>query len=519
MADAVRPALGPATGRWVLVATILGSSMVFIEGSTVNVALPALQASLDASVVDAQWVVNAYMLFLASLLLLGGSLGDRFGRRRLFVVGTVLFSLASVACGLARDPDQLVAARAVQGVGGALLTPGSLAILNVHFRGAARGQAIGLWSGASALTTALGPLLGGWLIDTLSWRWVFFMIVPLGAATVAISLARVPESRDEAPAGRLDWPGAALATGGLGGLTFGLIEGQERGFDAPLVLAALAVGVGLLAGFVERERRARTPMMPLRLFRSSTFAGANVLTLLLYAAFSGALFFLPFNLIQVQGYSATAAGAAFLPTILLLALLSRAMGGLAVRTGARLLLVVGPLVCSVAFALLALPGVGGSYWTTFFPGLVVLGLGMAISVAPLTTTVMGAVPMQLSGVASGINNAVSRVAGLLAVAAFGIVALALFGPALDARLTGLELPPEARARIEAARSDLAGLQPPEGLDEERARRVEEAVDAAFVRGFRGVAGAAAALAALGAGAAFAMIRDEEIEDPEAASGG
>lgn len=492
--DAVRQDGPGGRGVWVLVATIVGSSMVFINGTTVNVALPALQSSLGATVADMQWIVNAYTLFLAALILLGGALGDRYGRVRVFLLGVGLFTAASIASGLAPDARFLIAARAVQGMGGALLTPGSLAIISAFFDDEERGRAIGLWAGFSALTSAMGPLLGGWLIDTFSWRWIFFIYVPMALVVAAASLWGVPESRDEAAPERLDWGGGLLATLGLGSVTYGLIASSERGFGHALVWGGLLAGGLLLVLFVRVERRHPTPMMPLRLFRSRTFSGANGLTLFLYTALSGAFFFLPLNLIQVQGYSATAAGGALIPAILLLSVLSSWAGGLVTRVGARVPLMVGPVIAAAGFFLLALPGVGGSYWVTYFPGLVVMGLGLAVSVAPLTTTVMSAVSRQHAGTASGINNAVSRVAGLLAVAALGVVMLSVFSGALQSRLASLDLPAQARQEIMAQRTDLANIRVPASLGEEQAAAVEQAIDDAFVAGFRVVAYVTAALA-------------------------
>ena len=499
---------------WILAATILGSSMVFINSSTVNVALPALQESLGASVVDVQWIVNAYTLFLAALILIGGSLGDHLGRKRIFLIGVVIFTAASVWCGLAPGPQQLIIARAVQGVGGALLTPGSLAIISAAFPVGERGGAIGLWSGASALTSAVGPLLGGFLIDAISWRWIFFINVPLALATFLIGIWRVPESRDDEVTGGLDYGGALLATLGLGGLTYGFLESSNRGFGDPLVLGAFAVGAFSLAGFVWLESRLESPMVPLNLFDSKTFSGANLLTLFLYTAFGGALFFLPFNLIQVQGYSATAAGAAFLPTVLLLGLLSRFTGNLVPRIGAKWPLVAGQLVVAGGFLLLMLPGVDSNYWRSFFPGLVVLGLGMALAVAPLTTSVMSAVADHYAGTASGINNMVSRVANLFAVAVLGVVMVAVFNAQLNAALADLNLPPGVQEQLSAESADLANTQVPDSLDEATTQRVEEAIDSSFIRGFRVNMVIAAVLAVLGAVTAWFTVEDKVVKEDE-----
>jgi EmrB/QacA subfamily drug resistance transporter len=498
---------GPVAERWVLAATILGSSMAFIDGTAVNVALPALQAGLGATVADVQWVVEAYALFLSALLLVGGSLGDRFGRRRIFLSGVAGFAVASGACGLAPNVGALIAARAVQGVAAALMVPGSLALLSASFDEKHRGRAIGTWSGFGSITAAVGPLVGGWLIDHVSWRWVFFLNLPLAVAVIVIALRFVPESRDEEEAGRLDLAGALLATVGLGGVTFALIESQQLGWGSPWVVGSLLVGIATLAGFLGVEARSASPMMPLSLFRSRTFTGANLLTLWLYAALGGMLFFLPFDLIQVRGYSATAAGAALLPFVLLMFTLSRWSGGLVDRYGARIPLIVGPAIAAVGFTLFAVPGLGGSYWTAFFPAILVLGLGMTVSVAPLTTTVMGAVEGRHAGIASGINNAVSRCAGLLAVAVLGILMLGLFGRGLEGRLARAGLPPEARRTIEGEREKLAALQIPAGWSEAARTRARSAVDHAFLDGFRRVMGAAAGLALLASLSAAWLIRD------------
>ncbi len=492
-------------GLWVLVATIVGSSMVFIDGTVVNVALPALQSDLNATVTDVQWIVEVYALFLAALILVGGSLGDHLGRRRVFAVGVALFGTASLWCGLAPGVGSLIAARAVQGVGGALLVPGSLAIISATFSKEQRGRAIGTWSAFTALTMAVGPVLGGWLVENVSWRWAFLINIPLALVVLGIAFWRVPESRDEEAAAGLDWWGALLATLGLAGLVYGLIESPRLGWGHMAVLGALGAGGLALIAFAFIQARSQTAMMPLKLFRSRDFSGANLLTLFLYAALAGALFFFPFNLIQVQGYSATAAGAALLPFILILFLLSRWSGGLVNRYGAKLPLTVGPAMAAIGFAMFALPGVGGSYWTTFFPAVVVLGLGMAISVAPLTTVVMGAVATSQAGLASGVNNAVSRVAGLLAIAVLGIFVLNAFNSSLDSQLATLELPPQVQQTLDEQRVKLAGAEVPASLSGEVRATLEQAIADSFVAGFRLAMLIAAGLALASALTASLMI--------------
>jgi EmrB/QacA subfamily drug resistance transporter len=482
---ALSPCSKSAAG-WILAATILGSSMAFIDGTVVNVALPALQQSLNATVFDVQWVVEAYSLPLAALLLVGGSLGDQYGRRRIFLIGIGIFSLASAWGGLAANVHQLILARAAQGVGGALLVPGSLALIGASFRGEERGRAIGTWSGFTAITAAIGPVLGGWLIQQISWRAVFFLNLPLALIVLLISFRHLPESRDENANEQLDWVGAALTTIGLGSLVYGLIESSRLSFSHPSVLAGLIGGSLLLPVFVIYEAHARNPMLPLALFRSRNFAGANLLTLLLYSALGGTLFFLPLNLVQVQGYTATEAGAALLPFILIIFLLSRWSGGLVARYGPKIPLVLGPIIAAIGFAIFAVPGVGANYWTEIFPATAVLGLGMAVSVAPLTTTVMNAVPENRVGIASGINNAVSRAAGLLAVAVFGIVMLHVFSRSLDSRLSAIELPPAVKHSLDDQRNKLAGVAFPEEIPLPLRETLRQTISESFVQGFRSV---------------------------------
>ena len=494
----------PTSGPWVLVATIIGSAMAFIDGTVVNVALPAIQNNLGATAIDAQWIVESYALFLAALILVGGSLGDHYGRKRIFALGVVLFAAASVWCGISTSPEELILARAVQGVGGAMLVPGSLSIISASFEEERRGRAIGPWSGFLGITTAIGPVLGGYLVQNVSWRVAFFINIPLAIVVLWLVFRHVPESRDP-DARKLDIPGAVLATLGLGGVVFGLIESQNSGFGDPRVLVSLALGAAALLAFILVEWRSEEPMMPLSLFRSRNFSGANLLTLLLYAGLGGALYFLPFNLIQVHGYSATAAGASFLPFVFITFVLSRWAGGLVTRYGAKLPLVIGPTIAAAGFILFAVPGAGGSYWTTFFPAVVVIGLGMSLVIAPLTTTAMNSVSGRHSGLASGVNNAVSRTATLLAIPVLGIFVFAAFSSTLDARMAELDLPPEARQQLDAQKVDLGAAQVPESLGGATVAAVQKAIEESFVAGFRVAMFVAAGLALASAVAAGIMI--------------
>ena len=505
----------PSARRWVLATAILGSSMAFIDGTVVNVALPAIQNQLHASLHQVQWVVESYALLLGALLLLGGALGDRFGRRRIFVLGVAVFGVASVLCGLSGDVQQLIAARALQGVGAALLVPGSLALISASFPESERGQAIGTWAGFSGITAAVGPVIGGWLIDHYSWAWAFLVNAPLAALIVAMAVLRVPESRDPRAVGQLDWVGSALVTLGLGGIVFAFIEGPARQWTSPVVIGALALGAAAMGGFLVWLKRVQQPMLPLHFFRDPVFAGANALTLLVYAALGGGLFFVPLALIQVHGLSATAAGAALLPFILIMFALSPWAGRLADRVGPRKPLAIGPLIAAAGFVVLALPSTAANYWSGFLPGIVVLGIGMSITVAPLTTAVMNAAGADAAGVASGINNAVSRVAAVLAIAALGALMAGIFGAVLPGRLEHLNAPAEVAGLVLEQRGRLAAIELPGGLDATVREAAQRAIHEAFVSGYRWVMLASAALCVCGAGLAAVLMGRGEGSRPRA----
>ena len=484
--------------KGVLAAAILGSSMVFIDSTVVNVILPRLQSEFQVTGVQIQWVVNAYLPFLSALILLGGTLGDRFGRRIVFDVGIVVFAVASVGCGLSRTLWQLTLARCVQGIGGALLTPGSLAIIDACFPGAERGKAIGTWAGFTAITTALGPMLGGWLSDNLSWRWAFFINVPLALFTLMLTREFVPELRPKDAGPALDLKGAVTSTLGLGGITLGLVEAACTGIESKYAWASLLGGLALLLLFLRIESRSPAPMLPLSLFNSKVFSVANALTLLLYGSLGAILYFLPFNLIQVQGFTATQTGAANLPFVLIMFLLSRWSGKLYDRFGARLPLTIGPLLTACGFLLLGyLPGVHSRYWTRFFPGITVVALGMTICVPALTTAVLASAPATRSGVVSGVNNAVARLGTLLAVAAMTLFVFFSYERFLQAALGHLALDPEIKGQIIAQSRSLAGLKIP-SADPHMKFILTQVVAESWLKSFRAVTLLAAMLAASGA---------------------
>ena len=498
------------SGSWVLTATILGSSMAFIDSTVVNVALPALQSRLGATVVDLQWVIESYGLFLSALILVGGALGDSLGRRMMFLLGVAGFAVASAGCGFSSTIKSLLLWRSLQGVAAAFLVPGSLAIISSSFDEKSRGKAIGMWAGFTTITTALGPVLGGWLIEHASWHWVFFINLPLATLVFMISLWHVPESRS-LDTRSTDWLGAAVATLGLAALIYGFLESPILGWNHLRVVGSVVFGAALLVLFVFVEKRAAAPMVPLNLFESANFSGANWLTLCLYAALGIFFFLFPLNLIEIQKYSATATGGASLPMILLMFLLSRWSGGLISGYGSKAPLMIGPLIAAVGFLLFAIPGMRANYWTAFFPAFIVLGLGMAVTVAPLTTVVMSSVDQERVGTASGINNAVARVAGVLAVAVLGAVVVAAFGHSLRNSLAGMNLNAHTRQELESNIARLASLDAPREADAQTAATIRFAVARAFVHCFRLIMVLCAALAVVSAAVAWRKIPSRSAE--------
>ncbi|MBV8910073.1 MAG: MFS transporter [Gammaproteobacteria bacterium] len=467
----------PRRKTWVLVAAVLGSTMAFVDESVVNVALPRIEGDLHASLAAMQWVVNAYTLCMSALLLTGGAAADRFGRRLVFVLGAGIFAIASIGCGLATTVQALLIARGVQGAGAALLVPCSLALIAAAYDQDERGAAIGIWSGASAIAAGAAPLLGGWLVDHSSWRSIFLINPLIAIPALWIAVARVPESRDPAAPGRLDWPGATLAFLGLGCLVYGLTASAELGLRHVTVLGSMLASVTLFLAFVGTEKASASPMMPLELFHSSRFSGVNLLTLLLYGALGGAFFFLPFLLIQAHGYSATAAGAVYLPFTLVLGALSRWSGGISDRIGARLPLIAGPIVTAVSLLMLS---ASTSYSATII-SMTVLGFGMAITVAPLTTTVFDTVPTSRTGIASGINNAVAATGGLLLIALLGSVCVGIFDRSLEQHLTAAGASESVRDAVEAARNGFV-IPPMPGNLPEREQRLARTIVVSSLEG-------------------------------------
>jgi len=493
---------------WVLIASILASSMAFIDGSALNVAIPSLQKAFLASGGDILWILNGYFLMLAAFILPAGALGDKLGRKKVFMAGIVLFMLASLACGCSWNVESLIIARIVQGLGGALMIPGSLALINATVSEQERGKAIGTWSAVTTLVTICGPILGGVLADLNLWRAVFFLNLPLGLLALLVLATQVPESRNEADSGPIDIAGALLLAIGLGALSYGILEIPDLGFNHIQIRIALSSGVALLLGFIFHQAHSKNPMMPLHLFNNRSFLGSNLLTLFLYGALSAGMFFLSLNMIQVQGYSQTIAGFSTLPLALLLSTLSRRMGGLSDRFGPRLFLTIGPAIVALGFILLSLPGQthgAQDYWTSFFPGIMVFGLGMSITVAPLTTTVLASADQNYSGTASGINNAVSRIAAVLAIATLGAIALSSFQHSLEKHITGIPLTKAIHESLEKESKKLAATPVPASLPAAIQARVQNSIHQSFIQSYQLIMLICAALSGLSALMAFLMV--------------
>lgn len=485
--------------RWTLISTILASSMVFIDFSALNVALPAIQTDLNISGKSLLWIINAYALFLSSLLLVGGSLGDLYGRKKIFVIGILIFSISSFLCGISPGKGLLIAARAFQGVGGALMVPRSLAIISAVIPGERRGKAFGTWSMFSALTTIIGPALGGWLAGLGLWRVIFFINIPFAIFTIAALIIKVPESKDDS-AKKLDITGALLATLGLSGITYGFLEASDKGFGNPVIQLSLAAGLLALVAFIIVEKKSAHPMMPLNLFKSKTFSGVNAMTLFVYSALSASLFFLPLNMIQVQGYSEEIAGISLLLFAILISGLSRFSGIFSDKFGARIPLIVGSFLAGLGLLFFTFPGLTGGakdYWTTFFPGILILGIGLGIVVAPLTATVMECVPKDKTGIASGVNNTMARTAGLLAIAVLGAIILITFRNTLEANVNDLEVSESKKTELINNAGNLAETQPPQQITTEQTSQVEQVIKTSFIQSFDFIIYIAVALAWLG----------------------
>lgn len=503
-------------GKWIMTSAILASSMAFIDATALNVVLPSLQKSLHATGADLFWILNAYLLMLASLILVGGSLGDHLGRKKVFITGILIFLAGSAACGLSPDTFLLILFRVLQGVGGALMIPGSLALISSGIDSAEKGKAIGTWSAITTVVTMGGPVLGGALADAGLWRYIFFINVPIGIAAVLI-LWRKVDGANEAAAGTnhaaaaetnhaaagagIDIPGAVTIALGLAALTFGFLRLPTLGLHHWIVWGSLAGGIILLALFLFIERRSQRPMMPLSLFASPVFAGVNALTFFLYAGLGAGMLFLSLNLVQAQGYSQLDSGMTFLPFTILMIVLARPAGALSDRIGPRIFLTVGPATAGAGLILLSLVGQTRSpaeYWSTFFPGILVLGLGMSLTVAPLTTTVMRSVSDVHSGLASGINNAMTRIASVFANAIFGALAVLFFSGALQQRMDGLRLSPGAKATVLSQTADLGNAHVPGSIPETDRSAVAVAYRDGFTRVYQKILRLAACLAFVGA---------------------
>lgn len=506
--------LASAAGKWIMVSTIMASAMAFIDGTALNVVLPSIQKSLGATGPDLFWILNAYLLMLSSLMLIGGALGDKLGRKKIFVIGIVIFIAGSAACGMAPSVLLLIFFRVLQGIGGALMIPGSLALISSSINEKERGKAIGTWSAFTTVVTIGGPVLGGALADAGYWRYIFYLNIPIGIAAMWILWKKVQETRDDGADETLDFPGAITVMLGLALFTFGFLRMPAVGLSHWQVYGSLALGLLLLIAFVFIEKYSRHPMMPLQLFASSAFSGANLLTLFLYAGLSAGMLFLSLNLVQVQGYSQLQSGLTFLPFTILMVLLARFAGSLADKIGPRPLLITGPAVAGAGLLLLSFVGQTqgpSAYYSTFLPGVIVLGLGMSFTVAPLTATVMGAVSEHFSGTASGINNALSRIAGVFANAIFGAMAVLYFSASLQHDLAPLPLDNKVKQEVMQQSAELGNAAVPASLNAQDKEKVQALYHSSFIAAYSRIMRISGILGFAGALMSFFFIRSSAVK--------
>jgi len=502
--------LGGTEGRWVMASTILASAMAFIDGTALNVVLPALQKSLNATGTDLFWLLNAYLLILASLILIGGSLGDKLGRKKIYMIGIVIFITGSAACGFAPNVPVLIACRVIQGLGGSLMIPGSLSLISSSIDESEKGKAIGTWSAVTTIVTMGGPVIGGALADAGLWRYIFFINVPIGIVALLILWKKVAESKEADADPVLDYPAVITTALGLALLTFGFLRIPTVGFGNIQAYGALIAGAILLVAFVMRERKTAHPMMPLRLFANRTFSGANLLTFFLYAGLGVGMLFLSLDLVQAQGYSQLQSGLTFLPFTLLMIGIARLAGSWADKSGPRLLLIAGPAITGAGLLLLSFTGQTNGpsdYWTSFFPGILVFGLGMSLTVAPLTTAVMRSVEDEYSGIASGVNNAMTRISNVFANAIFGALAVLLFTGSLSNKLGRLSLDEKSKQAAIAQAVNLGNAKTPAGISGHDKTVIEDAYHAGFIDTYGKIMRLASALAFLGALMTVLLIKD------------
>lgn len=507
--------LRSAAGKWVMVSAILASAMAFIDSTALNVVLPSLQKSLQATGADLFWILNAYLLMLASLILIGGSMGDKLGRKKVFMVGIFIFICGSAACGFAPGVLYLIIFRMIQGIGGALMIPGSLSLISSSITEKERGKAIGTWSAFTTVVTMGGPVLGGGLADAGLWRYIFFINVPIGVAALVMLWFKVDESKDDDPDTSLDLPGAMAIAFGLALVTFGFLRMPAVGFGNWQVYLSLTAGVLLLVVFVIIEAKSKHPMMPLHLFANATFSGANLLTFFLYAGLGAGMLFLSLNLVQAQGYSQLQSGLTFLPFTIIMISIARFAGALADKHGPRLLLIVGPATAGLGLLVLSfVKQTTGThdYWTTFFPGIIVFALGMSFTVAPLTAAVMGSVSDQFSGTASGVNNAVTRIANVFTNAIFGALAVLFFAGALQGQIKSINLNAKQKQEVMAQAADLGNAKVPQGIAD--GKIIEQAYHDSFIKAYANIMRISGGLGFLGALMALLFVRDKKRETPK-----